>query len=197
MNVWERQLFQGIGLSRISQVIPQIPDVSPSPVKGVLLGTMLPSLHYLAIVATLDEALTEYIEVNNVPWPNNTKRDLFNRINVVSRVVPTIDDIALQAIRKRRNRIAHEPDLILSDPVSWNELEEAIDHIYSSMRDLGLISEIPQIVAFYQRVPELFSNELGPQGERIRHQFTVGAKLNDDVFLEFSHDVLYFPPSPL
>lgn len=194
MNDWEQRLFQGIGLSRISQVIPQIPDASPSPVKGVLLGTMLPSLHYLAIVATLDEALTEYVKVNAVPWPNKTKRDLFNRINVVSRVVPTIDDVALQAIRKRRNQIAHEPDLVLSDPVSWDEMEEAIDCICRSIRDLGLIREIPQIAAFYQRVPELFPNELGPRGERIQHQFTVGAKLNDEVFLEFSHEVLYFPP---
>jgi hypothetical protein len=172
VNDWERRLFRGIGLSRISQLIPQIPDVTPSPVKGVLLGTMLPSLHYLAIVATLDEALDEYIEVITVPWPKKTKRDLFNRINVVSCVIPTIDAIALQAIRKRRNQIAHEPDLVLSHPVSWDELEEAIGCICPSVRDLGLIREIPQITAFFQRVPELFLSELGPRGECIRHQFT-------------------------
>ena len=194
MNDWERRLFQAIGLSRISQVIPQIPDVTPSPVKGVLLGTMLPALHYLPIVATLDDALAEYIDVNAIPWPNKTKRDLFNRINVVSGVVQTIDAGALQLIRQRRNEIAHEPDLILSRPVSWAELEDAIGCICRAMRELNLIGEIPQIAAFYQRTPELFLDKLGPRGERIRHEFTVGAKLNDEVFLEFSHGVSYFPP---
>ncbi len=154
---------------------------------------MLPALHYLPIVATLDEALAEYIDVNAVPWPNKTKRDLFNRINVVSGDVPPIDTAALHAVRERRNEIAHEPDLILSRPISWSELEAAIDCICHAMRELRLIGEIPQIAAFYERTPELFLNELGPQGERIRHQFTVGAKLNGEVFSEFSHGVPYFP----
>src|SRR5687768_5121667 len=100
MNKWEQTLFKSIGVSRISRIIPQIPDVTPSPVKGALLGTMLPSLHYLAIVATLDEALVEYIEVNNIPWPNKTKRDLFNRIKVVSGVISRINAVVLQAIRE-------------------------------------------------------------------------------------------------
>ena len=44
MNKWERALFKRIGMPQISRLIPQIPDVSPSPVKGALLGTMLPNL---------------------------------------------------------------------------------------------------------------------------------------------------------
>ena len=188
-------MFQGIGLSRISQIIPQIPDVTPSPVKGVLLGTLLPALHYLPLVATFDEALAEYIDVNTIPWPNKTKKDLFNRINVVSGVVSTIDATALQAVRDRRNEIAHDPDLILSRPVSWDELEEATGCICRAMRELSLIGDIPQIYAFYERTPEFFVNDLGPHGERIRHEFTVGAKLNNQVFLKFSHGVSYFPPN--
>ena len=195
MNKWERTLFKSIGISRISRIIPQIPDVTPSPVKGALLGTMLPSLHYLALVATLDEALSEYLEVNNIPWPNKTKRDLFNRINVVSSVVHNLVAVVIQKIRERRNSIAHEPDSIFSNPVTWGELDEAIEHICSAMKEMGLISVIPQIDAFYERIPELFPNELGPNGERMRHQYTIGAKLNNEVFLEFSHEISCFPPS--
>ena len=194
MNKWEQTLFKSIGVSRISRIIPQIPDVTPSPVKGALLGTMLPSLHYLAIVATLDEALAEYIEANNIPWPNKTKRDLFNRIKVVSGVVSSIEAVVLQEIRERRNLIAHEPDSILSRPVTWDELDDAIGYVCRSMKELGLIGITPQIVAFYERTPELFLNELGPSGERMRHKYTIGAKLNEEVFLEFSHEISYFPP---
>lgn len=193
MNKWEQTLFKSIGLSRISRIIPQIPDVTPSPVKGALLGTMLPSLHYLAIVATLDEALEEYIDVSNIPWPNKTKRDLFNRIKVISGIVCRIDAVALQAIRERRNLIAHEPDSILSRPVIWDELDNAIGCVCRSMQELGLIGDTPQIVAFYERTPELFLNELGPSGERMRHKHIVGAKLNNEVFMEFSNEISYFP----
>jgi hypothetical protein len=195
VNDWERTLFKSIGLSRISRIIPQISDVTPSPVKEALLGSMLPSLHYLAIVATLDEALAEYVEIHNVPWPNKTKRDLFNRIKVVSGVVSSIDAVVLQEIRKRRNVIAHEPDSILSRPVTWEELDGAIGCVCLAMKELGLIGDTPQIVAFYERTPELFPNELGPSGERMRHKFIVGAKINDKVCMEFSHEISYFPPS--
>lgn len=193
MNKWEQTLFKSIGISHIARIIPQIPDVTPSPVKGALLGMMLPSLHYLAIVGILDEALAEYLEVKNIPWPNKTKRDLFNRIKVVSGVVSRIDTIVLQMIRERRNVIAHEPDSILSRPVTWDELDIAISHVCRSIQELGLINDTPPIVAFYERIPELFPNELGPSGERIRHKYIVGAKLNDEVFMEFSQEILYFP----
>ena len=64
------------------------------------------------------------------------------------------------------------------------------------MKELGFIREIPNIEAFFERTPELFPDELGPNGERVRHNFTVGAKLNDNVFISFSHDVAYYPPAP-
>jgi len=190
MNNWERALFKSIGMSRISRIIPQIPDITPSPVKGALLSTMLPSLHYLAIVAMLDEALAEYVEVNNI----STMPNLLGRINAVSSVVSSIDAAMLQEIRERRNSIAHEPDSILSRPVTWDELDEAIGHVCRSIKQLGLIGDTPQIVAFYERTPELFLDELGPNGERIRHKYTIGAKINDEVFMEFSHEISFFPP---
>ena len=194
MSEWEARLFRDIGLSRISQLIPRIPDVSPSPVKEALLGTLLPGLHYLQVVATLDDALDEYIDRTAIPWPSKAKRDLFNRISVVAGAVLTVDPGPLHRIRERRNEMAHEPERIFASPISWAELDDAIDCVCRTMKELGLICEVPQIVAFCDRTPQMFLRELGPEGERIRYEFTVGAKLNDEVFLESSFGVSYFPP---
>ena len=62
------------------------------------------------------------------------------------------------------------------------------------MKEMGLIGDIPQMTAFWERMPELFPDELGPNGERLRHKYTVGAKINDDVIMEFTHVISYFPP---
>ena len=70
----------------------------------------------------------------------------------------------------------------------------AITLICHTMKELDLIRDIPNIIAFYERTPQLFLDELGPNGERIRHSFTVGAKLNDETFISYNRDVLYFPP---
>ena len=126
MNDWERTFIQEYWVVTYLENYSADSGRHSHPVKGALLETMLPSLHYLVIVATLDEALAEYVEINNVPWPNKTKRDLLNRIKVVSGVVSGIDAVVLQEIRERRNVIAHEPDSILSRPVTWEELDGAI-----------------------------------------------------------------------
>lgn len=194
MNDWERSLFQGIGISRISKIVPQIPDITPSPVKVAILSIMLPSFHYIALVATLDKALTEYIQVHGIPWPNRTKRNLFNRIKVVSGVAPNINAPKLQKIRNRRNSIAHEPALIFSNPITWDELDDTIQNVCIAMKEMGLIEDIPQVTAFFERMPELFPEELGANGERLRQKYIVGAKVNDEVIMEIEKVISYFPP---
>lgn len=154
-------LFKNIGMARISKIIPQIPDVTPSPVKAGLLALTLPSLHYLAIVSTLDDGLADYIEAKGIPWPPKTKRDLYNRINVVARFVTTIDSAELHKIRERRNKIAHEPDSVFVCPLTWDELDIAITLICHTMKELDLIHDIPNITAFYKRTPQLFPDKLG------------------------------------
>lgn len=194
MNELQETLFRVIGIARVSKVIPQIPDVAPSPVKGKLIALLLPSLHLLTIVGLLDEALTEYIDVNEVSWPAKTKRDLFNRINVISNIVPELEPTHLHQLRERRNFVAHDPGAFISNPVSWAELDSAIDCVCKSLKALGVIHEIPEIVPFFERTPQLFPDELGPSGERVRHKHVVGAKCDDKIILEFEFEILYLPP---
>lgn len=156
---------------------------------------MLPSFRYLDIVSVLDEALIEYIDFQKIPWPKKKKQDLYNRINVVSNYLSTLDAVQLQSIRERRNSVAHEPSLVLTNPITWDEYNLAVDCICFSMREMGFIKDIPNVTAFFQRNPTLFLEELGPDGEIIKHEFVVGAKLDEHVFMELKQAVSYFPPT--
>lgn len=187
-------LFRVIAFARIAAVIPNIPDPSASPVKGALMALMIPGVHLLGLVSVLDDALAEYIDLNNIPWPSKTKRDLFNRIELVSTVVSGVSRTDLQRVRGMRNAVAHPSDAsnIL---VTWDALTEAIDIVLETFLALGLIGSVPSIVAFYERNPTLFLSNLGPNGERMRHSHRVGAKLDDENFLEYTYEVSYFPPT--
>lgn len=194
MNDLVRSLFTTIGLARIARVIPNIPDPTPSPVKGALLELLLPGLHLLNAVAILDEALSDHVEVTNIPWPPKTRRDLFNRLNVVAAAVPDLNAERLHSVRVLRNSVAHAGDPALQRTVSWAALDDALTEVAGAFVALGLIEHVPNIVAFYERHPTLFLDEVGPNGERMRHRHRVGAKADDDLLIEFGHEIAYFPP---
>ena len=158
------------------------------------MGKHVPSLRYLSIIAILDEALADYIEENSVPWLSKTARVLFNRINVISDIVMAIHAGVLQRIRERRNMITHEPASILIQPVTWGELEDTISHVLHSLQARGLIGNAPQITAFHEMTAELFPNELGPNEKRIRYKHRIWVEHNDEVLMEFSHEVSCSPP---
>jgi hypothetical protein len=194
MTQLTQSLFTAIGLARIARIIPNIPDPTPSPVKGALLGLMLPGLHLLNVVAVLDEALSDYVEAKNIPWPPKTRRDLFNRIDVVAKVVPGLNAECLHRIGEIRNSIAHASDSRLYRALPWADLDDTLVDIAGAFVALGLIERTLNIVAFYERHPTLFLDDLGPNGERMRHRHRVGANIDDDLLIEFSHEIAYFPP---
>ena len=99
MTEFAQSLFTTIGLARIARAIPDIQDPTASPVKSALLGLMLPGLHLLNAVALLDEALSDYIEVRDIPWPPKTRSDLFSRITVVANALPDLDAQRLHRVR--------------------------------------------------------------------------------------------------
>ena len=175
-------------------MIPRIHDPQLSPVKGALIELMLPGIHLLTLVSVLDDALAEYIDINEIPWPPRTKHDLFHRIDVVSNIVVEIDRDDLQRIRRMRNEVAHPCNPNVDNHVSWMVLEEAIEIVLRAFLCLGQIEAIPSIVAFFEREPTLYLDNLGPNGERLHHKHRVGAKVNGEVLLEYTHEVSYFPP---
>lgn len=132
-----KSLFRAIAFARIAAVIPNIPDPSASPVKGALMALMLPGIHLLTLVSVLDDALAEYIDLKNIPWPSKTKRDLFNRIEVVSAVVVGIGSTDLQRVREMRNAVAHPSDASTLQSVTWAALTEAIDIVLKAFLALG------------------------------------------------------------
>ena len=179
MTPWAQTLFRAIGLARIARIIPNVPDPSPSPVKGALLELMLPGLHLLNVVSVLDDALSDYVEVNNIPWPANTNRNLFHRIDVVARTVPGIRSEHLHQIRELRNSVAHASETSPGQALTWAALDEALVEVAGAFIAMKLIDRVPQIVGFYERHPTLFVDDLGPEGERMRHRHRVGAKVDD------------------
>ena len=142
----------------------------------------------------MDEALSDYIEDKGIPWPAKTKRDLFNRINVVSKFVPTLPTVRLHRIREMRNCIAHSLGAAQDQTVTWAWLDDAMTGIAEAFAAMELIESTPEIVAFYERKPTLFLDELGPSGERMRHAHHIGARMNDAILLEYSSEIAYFPP---
>lgn len=187
-------LYTAIGMARIAKLIPTIHDPLQSPVKGQLLGHMLPGLHLITLVSVLDEALCEYIEIHNLPWPSEKRRDLCNRLDVVSTFVPCLNTSRLHQIRKIRNSIAHSSCISRDQAITWTMLDEAIENIAEGFVAMRIIESSPSIIAFYERKPTVFPDELGPSGERMRHVHLVGAKVNGEVFLEYSSEIVYFPP---
>jgi hypothetical protein len=152
-----KPLYKAIEMARIAKLIPSIPDPSQSPVKGALLELMLPGLHLLTLVSVMDEALSDYIEDKGIPWPGKTKRDLFNRINVVSKFVPTLPTVRLHRIREMRNCIAHSLGAAQDQTVTWAWLDDAMTGIAEAFAAMELIESTPEIVAFYERKPTLFA----------------------------------------
>jgi hypothetical protein len=175
-------------------MIPNIVDPLPSPVKGALLNASLPSVHLLAVVSVLDEALSEYIESAGLAWPPKMKRDLYNRINLAATAVPGINVDQLQEIRELRNSVAHPKPGESSPIVDWSRLDSAIDAIGGALVAMKHMGRIPDVRAGYQRTPTLYPKELGPNGERVRHRHRVFATRNGQEFLEFVSEIAYSPP---
>jgi hypothetical protein len=192
MSEIAKSFYKTIGMARITKMLPNIPDPMQSPVKGALLEFILPGVHLISVVSVLDDALSKYIEDNGIPWPAKTKQDLFNRIEVVSKAVLKMPVERLHRIRIMRNSVAHSPD-ITNETVTWSLLDDAMKDIAETFVILGLIPSIPDIVTFFEREPTLFLDDLAPNGERMRHLYRIGAKVNETIFLEYSKEITYFP----
>lgn len=191
---FDKQWLETISLSRVSKGLPSISDPLLSHIKGKYTNTLLPALHFVAVVALMDEALGSMIDAT-IGWPKKSKRDLYNKIERVKVKFPCVKESELHKIRERRNELAHEPLKAIKRPVSWDELESAIDCIGNTLMLLGVISSIPQIEFFWKRDVQTYPDQLGPSGERLRYHYYVGVKVNGNETVIWEESVLCFPPS--
>ena len=189
-----RALLRVIGFAKMMKFIPTIADPMHSPVKGALLGFTLPSTLILSLVAVLDDGLAAYIEDSNLPWPSEKRPSLSSRINVVSEHLTEMNSARLHEIRKLRNSVAHlgEPGKV---QVTWDELEEIAEEIVESFVAMEFLENSPRLDVFYERHPTLYPDELGPEGEIIRHRHLIGVKIDEVIFMEYQHEVGYMPLS--
>ena len=190
----EEAYLRCVGLARIARMIPGIADPLPSPVKGALLNASLPSVHLLAVVAVLDDALSDFIEAAGLPWPPKTKRDLHNRICLAATAVPGINEDRLQEIRELRNSVAHPKPGEGLPVVDWSSLDSAIAAIGDALVAMKRMDKVPDVRAGYEHTPTLFLNELGPNGELMRHKHRVFATRDGREFLEYISEIAYSPP---
>ena len=187
-------LYQSIAFARIAKIVPRVPDPLPSPVKGDLLNRMMPGVHLLTLVSVLDQALEDYVGEKRIAWPPKTKRDLFNRINVLADHVPALDTTRLHWLRELRNRIAHPTGISAHQSVTWSDIDVAIELATETMLALGLDECTRKVEAFFERTPTVYPDALGPNGERIRYSHRIGAMIDGKLFLEYGIEMLHFPP---
>lgn len=192
--VIEESFLRCVGLARIARIILNIADPLPSPIKGALLNASLPMVYLLAVVAVLDEALSDYVETAGITWPARTKRDLCNRITVVAGAVSGINAARLHEIRELRNSVAHPKPGDPSSIVDWAGLDSAIESVGEALVAMQCIDRVPDVRAGYQRTPTLYPKELGPNGERVRHRHRVVATRDGREFLEYVSEIAYSPP---
>lgn len=195
MTLHGDMLLKAIGIGRMATLIPQIADPLASPAKGRILAILLPSLQLLALVGVLDDALEEYVNSTKLPWPAKRKRDLYNRIAVVAAHVPSVDEAALQELRKLRNAIAHTTDLGSELPISWQQVELAAAAIAAAFVGMGFLGEPPDVEAHYSRDVKTYLAELGPSGERLDYTHRLWAQVDGQVLVEYTDSDLRGPPT--
>ncbi len=145
--------------------------------RDVLLEALLPTLLYIKAVAILDDSLDLWLEQNGHQLRPPYRNDLNGRLEYLGekRLLEDVD--ALQAVRKERNRLAHEPGA----SCDWGRFADDVSVIERSLLSLGLVRPTPQLEYFCERSAVEDSNEPGVSFSR---RFSYGVKENGITALE-------------
>ena len=158
-------------------------------VRNPLLEAILPSLLHIKMTAILDEALGRYLESSKTALPADYRPDLNGRIGFCSDAGLVLNHQALQGVRKRRNKAAHET---FSD-VSWSQLDQDLGEVHTALQHLGLVGERPEFRVEAERSAFLLSSDepgiLGHRdcavrvlrGEKVAGEHKWGETLHDDL----------------
>jgi hypothetical protein len=142
-----------------------------------LLEALLPTLLYIKAVAILDDALDVWLEQNGHQLRPPYRDDLNGRLDYLgdNRLLQDVD--AVHAVRRERNRLAHEP----GTSCDWRRLGDEISVVETALLSLGLVRPTPQLDYFCERSAIEGSNEPGVSFSR---RFSYGVKENGKPALE-------------
>ena len=136
---WNR-FHQEALLAANYRMVPRPHEIRNDRIPNPLLDSLLPSILHLRVVSILDEALELYIDDNEIRWPPEKKRDLFNRITMLGEQGVLRDIAECNRIRDKRNKLAHEA----GEFATWDDLHKCVDSVEVELRNLGYVSDRPR-----------------------------------------------------
>ena len=117
--------------------------------RHALLEGLLPALLQIKGTAILDDALALWLRENGHTLSRPYRDDLNGRLQYLSDQGLIQNGDRLQEVRRRRNALAHEPDM----SCDWSELQRDIEIIEGGMTALGLASPTP-VLEHYAEQPQ-------------------------------------------
>jgi len=145
--------------------------------RDIFLEALLPTLLYITAVAILDDSLELWMEQNGHQLRPPYRSDLNGRLEYLgdNRLVEHV--IALRAVRRERNRLAHEP----GTSCDWKRFGDDLSVIEKALLSLGLVRPTPKLEYFSERSAMEDSTEPGVKFSR---RFSYGVKENGQPALE-------------
>jgi hypothetical protein len=126
-------------------------------VRNPVLERILPSLLHIKMAALLDEALETYLYTRNLPLPKKYRSTLDGRISFFSDTGQIQNGLELQAMRRRRNDLAHQS----SSSASWSQLEQDVEAVQCALLQLRLVADRPRFEMNAERSAARNSQEPG------------------------------------
>jgi hypothetical protein len=147
--------------------------------RDVLLEGLLPTLLYIKAVAILDDSLELWLAKNGHQVRPPYRNDLNGRLDYLSdnRLLANVD--ALHAVRKERNRLAHQPGA----SCGWAKFAGDVSTIEDALLALRLARSTPRLEYFCERSAMEDSTEPGVAFSR---RFTYGVREDGKSALEVS-----------
>jgi len=145
--------------------------------RDVLLEALLPTLLYIKAVAILDDSLDLWLEQNGHQLRPPYRNDFNGRLEYLGDNRLLEDVGALHAVRRERNRLAHEP----GTSCDWRRFGDDLSVVERSLLSLGLVRPTPQLEYFCERSAIEGSSEPGVSFSR---RFSYGVKENGKPALE-------------
>ncbi|MFN8386548.1 MAG: hypothetical protein U0X92_09045 [Anaerolineales bacterium] len=145
--------------------------------RNPLLEYLLPSLLYVKMVSILDEALSTYIDEQNLILPKKHKNSLQNKVDFLTDKNILHNSEVLHDIRETRNALAHNT----TKQVGWDELKHDLSEIQTTFEQLTLTDMRPKYEFFAERSAMKGSTEAGVSATQ---DFSYGLKEGNRVVVE-------------